>query len=123
MILVKELVHDKEYWFCKLITSRRGDRVRERVKPSKVKFNLLKEPEVYRYSGCIRIGDFRDSRGYQVSSVYSTMEEIPALFNNEEDCIKYYNDLVSGYLDKLDSLHAVERARIEKEYIKKEKGK
>ena len=123
MIPVKELVHDKEYWFCKLITSRRGDRVRERVKPSKVKFILLKEPEVYQYSGFIRIGYFQGSGGHVVFSVYSTMEEIPALFNKEEDCIKYYNDLVSRYLDKLDSLHVIERARIEKEYIKKEKGK
>lgn len=123
MILVNELIHDKEYWFCKLITSKRGDRIRERFKPSKVKFTLLKEPISYSWS--TKIGSIRDlNKGYEVMSVFesATATKIDALFDNEEDCIKYYNDLVCGYLDSLDALHAKERARIEKEFIKK-KGK
>lgn len=123
MILVNELIHDKEYWFCKLITSKRGDRIRERFKPSKVKFTLLKEPVSYSYYGSTKIGSIRDlSKGYEVMSVFESATKIDALFDNEEDCIKYYNDLVCGYLDFLDSQHAKERARIEKEFIKK-KGK
>ena len=122
MILTNDLIHDKEYWFCKLITSRRGDRVRERVKPSKVKFKLLKEP-TYSY-GSRRVGYiYNPNKGYELFSIYENdvkdNNKLVQLFDNEDDCIKYYNELVIGYLEELDALHARERSRIEKEFIKK----
>jgi hypothetical protein len=121
MINVKDLVHGKEYWFCRLITSKRGDRFREKTKPTKVVYELFKEPIKYTYSSHIKVGCFKLDC-YTIVDVYDKTETIECIFLTEDECIEYWNNLIHKSLDALDALHAVERARIEKGFIKK-KGK
>ena len=121
MISVNELIHGKEYWFCRLITSKRGDRFREKTKPTKVIFELFKEPIKYTYSSNTKIGCFKLDH-YIIADVYDKTEIIESIFLTEEECIDHWNNLIYKSLDALDALHAVERARIEKGFIKK-KGK
>lgn len=118
MINVKDLVHGKEYWFCRAVTSRRGDRFREKTRPTKVVYELFKEPIKYTYSSHVKIGCFKNDFRHALD-VFETTETIERIFLTEEECIEYWNNMIHSNLEALEALHATERNRLKKELIKK----
>lgn len=94
MITRDKLVNGAEYWYCRLFLGEQGAiNPYFTTKPTKVIYKQYEEEE---YKD---LGEFVSDSG----RVYLIVDiEISELFNNEQDCINYWNSLIKDAAESID---------------------
>lgn len=94
MITRDKLVNGAEYWYCRLFLGEQGAiNPYFTTKPTKVIYKQYEEEE---YKD---LGEFVSDSG----RVYLIVDiEISELFNNEQDCINYWNSLIKDAAENID---------------------
>ena len=97
MITRDKLVNGAEYWYCRLFLGEQGAiNPYFTTKPTKVIYKQYEEEE---YKD---LGEFISADSGRVYLIVDI--EISELFNNEQDCINYWNSLIKDAAESIDVL-------------------